>query len=86
MPPCATLTKSPSCPSRYLPRPDLHYDQAAALGTLLSLDTRLGTGQAARSLTPDGLWQQGIDGPPSKVSHGLPGVRRSPRCGRRRRP
>lgn len=50
----------------YLRRPDLYYDQAAALGTLLLLDARLGADQAARFLTPDGLWQQWIDGPPSK--------------------
>ncbi|MGP3938517.1 DUF6000 family protein [Streptomyces sp. 6N106] len=53
---------------RYLPRPDLYDDQAAAFGTLLLLDGRLGAGQAARFLTPDGLWQQWIDGPPSKDS------------------
>ncbi|MFB8029732.1 MULTISPECIES: DUF6000 family protein [unclassified Streptomyces] len=51
---------------RYLRQPDLYYDQTAALGALLLLDTRLGAGQAARFLTPDGLWQQWIDGPPSK--------------------
>ncbi|MEV5775295.1 DUF6000 family protein [Streptomyces antimycoticus] len=51
---------------RYLPRPDLYYDQAAALGTLLLLDTRLGADQAAQFLTPDGLWQHWIVGPPSK--------------------
>lgn len=51
---------------RYLPRLDLYYDQAPALGTLLLLDARLGASQATRFLTPDGLWQQWIDGPPSK--------------------
>ncbi|MFE1936357.1 DUF6000 family protein [Streptomyces sp. NPDC059474] len=50
----------------HLPRPDVYYDQAAVLGTLLLLDGRLGAGQAARFLTPGGLWQQWIDGPPSK--------------------
>ncbi|GAA3829708.1 DUF6000 family protein [Streptomyces phyllanthi] len=51
---------------RYLPRPDLYYDQEAALGALLMLDAKLGTDHAARFLAPDGLWQQWIDGPPSK--------------------
>ncbi|OLZ64081.1 hypothetical protein AV521_36710 [Streptomyces sp. IMTB 2501] len=57
---------------RYLLRPDLCYDQTAALGTLLLLDARLGAGRAAaRFLTPGGLWQQWIDGPPSK-DYGTP--------------
>ncbi|MFJ6075137.1 DUF6000 family protein [Streptomyces sp. NPDC093065] len=51
---------------RYLPRPDLHYDQTAALGALLRLDAKLGADHAARFLTPGGLWQQWVDGPPSK--------------------
>ncbi|MER5977673.1 DUF6000 family protein [Streptomyces sp. NPDC001857] len=51
---------------RYLPRPDLDYDQAAALGALLLLDTRLGVSQAARFLASDGLWQRWVDGPPTK--------------------
>ncbi|WP_406095952.1 DUF6000 family protein [Streptomyces sp. NBC_01013] len=51
---------------RYLRRPDLCYDQEAALGALLLLDARLGADHAARFLVPDGLWQQWIDGPPSK--------------------
>lgn len=51
---------------RYLRRPDLYYDQTAALGALLLLDARLGVDQTARFLTPEGLWQQWIDGPPSK--------------------
>jgi hypothetical protein len=51
---------------RYLRRPDLHYDQEAALGALLLLDAKLGADQAARFLAPHGLWQQWIDGPPSK--------------------
>ncbi|MGW5125328.1 DUF6000 family protein [Streptomyces sp. NPDC004069] len=50
----------------YLLRPDLYYDQTAALGTLLILDAKLGADRVARFLTPDGLWQQWIDGPPSK--------------------
>ncbi len=51
---------------RYLPRLDLYYDQTAALGALLLLDAKAGTDHAARFLAPDGLWQQWIDGPPSK--------------------
>ncbi|MFF7795135.1 DUF6000 family protein [Streptomyces sp. NPDC007991] len=51
---------------RYLLRPDLDYDQAAALGALLLLDARLGASQAARFLVSDGLWQQWVDGPPTK--------------------
>ena len=50
----------------YLPRPDLYYDQEAALGALLSLDAKLGADHAARFLASNGLWQQWIDGPPSK--------------------
>ncbi|MCP3759198.1 DUF6000 family protein [Streptomyces sp. TBY4] len=41
---------------RYLPRTDLPYDQPAALGALLRLDTRLGTHHATRYTAPDGLW------------------------------
>jgi hypothetical protein len=52
----------------YLRRPDLNYDQRQVLGTLLLLDARLGAERAAPFLTEDGLWQQWIDGPPSKVS------------------
>ncbi|UXY21916.1 DUF6000 family protein [Streptomyces cynarae] len=51
---------------RYLRRPDLYYDQEAALGALLLLDAKLGADCAARFLAPEGLWQQWIDGPPSK--------------------
>ncbi|MEU1789466.1 DUF6000 family protein [Streptomyces sparsogenes] len=51
---------------RYLPRPDLYYDQTAALGALLLLDARLGADHATRFLAPGGLWQRWIDGPPSK--------------------
>ncbi|MFJ2818253.1 DUF6000 family protein [Streptomyces sp. NPDC091279] len=53
---------------RYLRRPDLFYDQPAALGALLLLDAGLGTGHAGRFLAPGGLWQQWIDGPPGKKS------------------
>ncbi|MBJ6633217.1 DUF6000 family protein [Streptomyces sp. MN3] len=51
---------------RYLRRSDLYYDQAAALGALLLLDAKLGADYAARFLVPHGLWQQWIDGPPSR--------------------
>nr|WP_217167302.1 DUF6000 family protein [Streptomyces sp. AC512_CC834] len=51
---------------RYLPRPDLYYDQPAALGALLLLDARLGADHAARFLAPNGLWQHWVDGPPGK--------------------
>lgn len=51
---------------RYLRRPDLYYDQPAALGALLLLDARLNADHTARLLTPDGLWQHWIDGPPGK--------------------
>lgn len=44
----------------YLPRTDLHYDQAAALGALLRLDARLGTHQADRFTEPEGLWDQWV--------------------------
>ncbi|KPI04488.1 hypothetical protein OK074_4622 [Actinobacteria bacterium OK074] len=54
---------------RYLLRPDLYYDQAPALGALLHLDRKLGADHAARFLTPAGLWQRWIDGPPSKQHH-----------------
>lgn len=50
----------------YLPRPDLYYDQEAALGALLLLDAKLGADHAARFLASNGLWQQWIDGPPNK--------------------
>ncbi|MFD8418915.1 DUF6000 family protein [Streptomyces sp. NPDC059466] len=51
---------------RYLRHPDLCYDQTAALGALLLLDAKLGADNTARFLAPHGLWQQWIDGPPSK--------------------
>ncbi|WP_128802459.1 MULTISPECIES: DUF6000 family protein [unclassified Streptomyces] len=51
---------------RYLMRPDLYYDQAAALGALLLLDAKLDADHAARFLAPNGLWQRWIEGPPSK--------------------
>lgn len=51
---------------RYLRRPDLYYDQTAALGALLLLDAKLGADYTARFLAPGGPWQQWIGGPPSK--------------------
>ncbi|MET8893549.1 DUF6000 family protein [Streptomyces albogriseolus] len=51
---------------RYLQRPDLYYDQTAALGALLLLDAKLGADHAGRFLTSHGPWQQWVDGPPSK--------------------
>ncbi|OQR59701.1 hypothetical protein B6E66_34015 [Streptomyces maremycinicus] len=51
---------------RYLPRPDLHYDQEAALGALLLLDAKLAADHTARFLAPNGLWQQWTDGPPGR--------------------
>ncbi|MFG2824859.1 DUF6000 family protein [Kitasatospora sp. NPDC048365] len=56
----------------YLRRPDLYYDQPAAMGALLHLDSRLGTDRAARFLAPDGLWHQWIGGPPRKEHHSAP--------------
>ncbi|WP_395360660.1 DUF6000 family protein [Streptomyces sp. YH02] len=57
---------------RYLRRPDLYYDQPAAMGALLHLDAKLRADRAARFLAPDGLWHQWIDGPPRKEHHGTP--------------
>ncbi|MFB7032701.1 DUF6000 family protein, partial [Streptomyces sp. NPDC056295] len=51
---------------RYLRRPDLSYDQEAALGALLLLDARLGADRTAGFLTPGGLWQQWTDGSPGR--------------------
>jgi hypothetical protein len=42
---------------RYLPRLDLRYDRAWAIGALLHLDRRLGTTDAERFLATGGLWQ-----------------------------
>lgn len=41
---------------RYLPEPDLRYDQPWAIGALLHLDRRLGTTHAQRFLADGGLW------------------------------
>jgi hypothetical protein len=57
---------------RYLRRPDLYYDQTAAIGALLHLDTSLGTDRADQFLAPNGLWHQWIDGPPRKQHHDAP--------------
>ncbi|SNS75869.1 DUF6000 family protein [Actinomadura mexicana] len=43
---------------RYLPRADCHYDQLWAIGALLHLDDRFGSGHAERFLAPDGLWHR----------------------------
>lgn len=50
----------------YLRRPDLDYNQPEAIGALLHLDANLGTDTTARFLTPGGLWQRWVDGPPAK--------------------
>ncbi|MBD0839405.1 DUF6000 family protein [Streptomyces sp. TRM68416] len=55
---------------RYLRRPDLYYDQPAAIGALLHLDAALRADRAAPFLAPDGLWHRWIDGPPRKQHHG----------------
>ncbi|WP_285735531.1 DUF6000 family protein [Kitasatospora phosalacinea] len=57
---------------RYLRRPDLFYDQPAAIGALLHLDAGLGADRAARFLAPGGLWEQWIGGPPRKEHHSAP--------------
>ncbi|WP_129839895.1 DUF6000 family protein [Streptomyces sp. RFCAC02] len=56
----------------YLRRPDLFYDQTAAIGALLHLDAKLGTDRAAPFVSPGGLWDQWIDGPPRKTHHDAP--------------
>ncbi len=43
---------------RYLPRTDLSYDQAEALGALQFIDVKLGTHYAARFLQEGGLWHR----------------------------
>lgn len=47
---------------RWLPHTDCRYDQDAAIGALLYLDTKLGTRNADRFLAPGGLWQQWAEG------------------------
>ena len=43
---------------RYLRRPDLAYDQTAAMGALVFIDLKLRGDQAARFLSPGALWHQ----------------------------
>ncbi|MBP2478591.1 hypothetical protein JOF53_007463 [Crossiella equi] len=50
----------------YLRRPDLYYDQSAALGALLEFDRRHDTAHARPFLADGGLWRQWIAGPPEK--------------------
>lgn len=45
----------------YLTRPDLHYDQAVVLGTLLYLDGILGSAYATRFLAPGGPWERWLE-------------------------
>jgi len=52
---------------RYLPQPDLVYDQTFALSTLLHLDAVLGTERASPYLAAGGLWQQWTDATPNTV-------------------
>ncbi|MFI8447757.1 DUF6000 family protein [Streptomyces erythrochromogenes] len=47
---------------RHLPRPDLDYDQPAALGALLRLDAHLGTHHADRFTESDGPWDEWVAG------------------------
>ncbi|MDT0395697.1 MULTISPECIES: DUF6000 family protein [Streptomyces] len=45
----------------YLSRPDLDYDQAVVLGTLLHLDEILGSAYATRFLAPGGPWDRWLE-------------------------
>ncbi|MFH9953774.1 DUF6000 family protein [Streptomyces roseolus] len=45
----------------YVARPDLDYDQAVVLGTLLYLDEMLGSAYAARFLVPGGPWDRWLE-------------------------
>ncbi|GGW60841.1 DUF6000 family protein [Streptomyces galilaeus] len=45
----------------YLSRPDLDYDQAVVLGTLLYLDEILGSAYATRFLAPGGPWDRWLE-------------------------
>lgn len=47
---------------RYLPRRDLAYDQAAAMGALIYLDDEAATHHADRFLGPGGLWESWLGG------------------------
>ncbi|MGW1154759.1 DUF6000 family protein [Streptomyces rubiginosohelvolus] len=49
---------------RYLRRPDLAYDQTAAMGALVFIDLNLQGDQAARFLGPGALWQQWLHDAP----------------------
>ena len=53
---------------KYLPRLDLRYDQAMALGALMHIDSALGTDHAARLLAPGGPWERWTAGPPDSAS------------------
>ena len=50
---------------RYLPRPDLDYDQPWAMGALLHMEAVLGNDRTARLIAADGPWQRWIVGRPS---------------------
>ncbi|MFG2903267.1 DUF6000 family protein [Streptomyces zaomyceticus] len=52
---------------RYLPEPDLLWDQTAVFSTLLHLDAVLGTERAAAYLAAGGLWQQWTAATPNTV-------------------
>lgn len=45
----------------YLSRPDLDYDQAVVLGTLLYLDGALGSDHTTRFLAPGGPWDRWLE-------------------------
>ncbi|MFF7534272.1 DUF6000 family protein [Streptomyces bobili] len=45
----------------YLSRPDLDYDQAVVLGTLLYLDEILGSAYATRFVAPGGPWDRWLE-------------------------
>ncbi|MFJ1775819.1 DUF6000 family protein [Streptomyces anulatus] len=53
---------------RYLPRTDLRYDQPAALGALLRLDTQLGAHHATRFTRPDGFGTSGSTPRPTSTT------------------
>ncbi|WP_031155099.1 DUF6000 family protein [Streptomyces xanthophaeus] len=52
---------------RYLPEPDLRWDQTAVFSTLLHLDAVLGAERAAPYLAPGGLWRRWIAATPNTV-------------------
>ncbi|MGW0711079.1 DUF6000 family protein [Streptomyces sp. NPDC002643] len=47
--------------NRYLPRTDLNYDQPVVMGTLLRLDSHLGTSRAAPFIAADGPYQRWVE-------------------------